>query len=134
MGVCMCVQGEGATTWMTVPAFSDWHMKNDAMPDYSMDFTKIREMHKQNKKELSRASLSGDDDLLAHHEGPEVAAAEQEAKRAVAVAYDYAADQRWADYWSNVLVPLHLAARPDVVAHFCRKFCQRFIVSTLPSL
>jgi hypothetical protein len=31
-----------------------------------MDFSKIREMRKQNKKELSRASLGGDDDLLAH--------------------------------------------------------------------
>lgn len=61
------VQGEGATAWMTVPAFGDWDMKNGAMPDYSMDFSKIREMRKQNKKELSRASLGGDDDLLAHH-------------------------------------------------------------------
>ncbi|KAE8820182.1 hypothetical protein D1007_01895 [Hordeum vulgare] len=52
---------------MTVPAFGDWDMKNGAMPDYSMDFSKIREMRKQNKKELSRASLGGDDDLLAHH-------------------------------------------------------------------
>ncbi|KAE8814130.1 hypothetical protein D1007_08777 [Hordeum vulgare] len=52
---------------MTVPAFGDWDMKNGAMPDYSMDFSKIREMRKQNKKELSRTSLGGDDDLLAHH-------------------------------------------------------------------
>ncbi|KAI5008497.1 hypothetical protein ZWY2020_009545 [Hordeum vulgare] len=94
----------------------------------------IREVHKQNKKELSRASLNGDDNLLAHHGGPEVAPAEQEAKRAAAAAYDYEADPRWADYWSNVLVPPHLAARPDVLAHFRRKFYQRFIVSTLPSL
>ncbi|KAI4962948.1 hypothetical protein ZWY2020_020615 [Hordeum vulgare] len=56
-----------ATAWMTVPTFGDWDMKNGAIPDYSMDFSKIREMYKQNKKELSRASLSGDDDLLAHH-------------------------------------------------------------------
>ncbi|VAH11518.1 unnamed protein product [Triticum turgidum subsp. durum] len=55
------------------------------------------------------------------------AAAEQEAKRAAAAAYDYEADPRWADYWSNVLVPPHLAARPDVIAHFRRKFYQRFI-------
>ncbi|KAE8767684.1 hypothetical protein D1007_60934 [Hordeum vulgare] len=60
-------KGEGATAWMTVPAFGDWDMKNGAMPNYSMDFSKIREMRKQNKKELSRASLGGDDDLLAHH-------------------------------------------------------------------
>ncbi|VAH23652.1 uncharacterized protein LOC119349786 [Triticum dicoccoides] len=62
--------------------------------------------------------------------GPEAAAAaaaEQEAKRAAAAAYDYEADPRWADYWSNVLVPPHLAARPDVLAHFRRKFYQRFI-------
>ncbi|KAI5014798.1 hypothetical protein ZWY2020_056188 [Hordeum vulgare] len=112
---------------MTVPAFGDWDMKNDAMRDYSIDFSKIREMHKQNKKELSRASLSGDDDLLAHHGGPEVAAAEQEAKRAAAAAYDYEADPRWVDYWSNVLVPPHLSARPDVLAHFRCKFYHRFI-------
>ncbi|CAD6202288.1 unnamed protein product [Miscanthus lutarioriparius] len=56
----------GNNAWMTVPAFGDWDMKNGALPDYSMDFSKIREMRKQNKKELSRASLGGDDDLLAH--------------------------------------------------------------------
>jgi hypothetical protein len=53
----------GGNGWMTVPAFGDWDMKNGALPDYSMDFSKIREMRKQNKKELSRASLGGDDDL-----------------------------------------------------------------------
>ncbi|KQK23427.1 hypothetical protein BRADI_1g73670v3 [Brachypodium distachyon] len=61
-------EGQGAAgvnAWMTVPAFGDWDMKNGAMPDYSMDFSKIREMRKQNKKELSRASLGGDEDLLA---------------------------------------------------------------------
>ncbi|KAK3150603.1 hypothetical protein QOZ80_3AG0235350 [Eleusine coracana subsp. coracana] len=55
----------GANGWMTVPAFGDWDMKNGALPDYSMDFSKIREMRKQNKKELSRASLGGDEDLAA---------------------------------------------------------------------
>ena len=55
----------GGNGWMTVPAFGDWDMKNGALPDYSMDFSKIREMRKQNKKELSRTSLGGDDDLLA---------------------------------------------------------------------
>uniref|UniRef100_A0A8I7B9V3 Uncharacterized protein n=1 Tax=Hordeum vulgare subsp. vulgare TaxID=112509 RepID=A0A8I7B9V3_HORVV len=110
---------------MTVLAFGEWDMKNGAMPDYSMDLSKIREMHKKNKKELSRASLSGDDDLLAHHGGSKVAAVEQEAKRVAA--YDYEADPRWADYWSNVLVPPHLAACPDVLAHFRCKFYHRFI-------
>ncbi|KAL6848761.1 hypothetical protein ACP4OV_021344 [Aristida adscensionis] len=55
--------------------------------------------------------------------------AEQEQKRAAAAAaaYDYEGDARWADYWSNVLVPPHLASRPDVVDHFKRKFYQRYI-------
>ncbi|KAI4992127.1 hypothetical protein ZWY2020_041990 [Hordeum vulgare] len=87
---------------------------------------KIREMHKQNKKELSRASLSGDDDLLTHHGGPEVVATEEEAKRVVAAAYDYEADPRWADYWSDVLVSPHLATRPGFLAHFRCKFYQSF--------
>ncbi|CAN6285540.1 unnamed protein product [Urochloa humidicola] len=59
----------GGNGWMTVPAFGDWDMKNGALPDYSMDFSKIREMRKQNKKELSRASLGGDEDLAqAQHQ------------------------------------------------------------------
>ncbi|XP_062216677.1 uncharacterized protein LOC133916832 isoform X2 [Phragmites australis] len=56
-------EAAGANGWMTVPAFGDWGMKNGALPDYSMDFSKIREMRKQNKKELSRASLGGEDAL-----------------------------------------------------------------------
>ncbi|TVU01925.1 hypothetical protein EJB05_52572, partial [Eragrostis curvula] len=47
--------------------------------------------------------------------------AEQEQKRAAAAAYDYDGDARWADYWSNVLVPPNLASRPDVIDHFKRK-------------
>ncbi|CAL9750022.1 unnamed protein product [Musa acuminata subsp. burmannicoides] len=47
--------------WMAVPAFGEWDMKN-GVPDYSMDFTKIREMRKQNKHP-SRASLGNDDEL-----------------------------------------------------------------------
>ncbi|GJN15370.1 hypothetical protein PR202_gb02277 [Eleusine coracana subsp. coracana] len=53
--------------------------------------------------------------------------AEQERKRAAAAAYDYDGDARWADYWSNILVPPNLASRPDVVDHFKRKFYQRYI-------
>ncbi|KAL6883597.1 hypothetical protein ACP4OV_011011 [Aristida adscensionis] len=52
-----------AAGWMTVPAFGEWDVKNGAVPDYSMDFSKIREMRKQNKRELSRASLGGDEDF-----------------------------------------------------------------------
>ncbi|KAI3462824.1 hypothetical protein Pfo_019487 [Paulownia fortunei] len=53
----------------------------------------------------------------------------QELKRiaAAAAAYDYDNDPRWADYWSNVLIPPHMASRNDVVNHFKRKFYQRYI-------
>jgi hypothetical protein len=56
----------------------------------------------------------------------------QRLKRIAAAAYDYENDARWAGYWSNVLVPPHLASRPDVVDHFKRKFYQRYIVSPSP--
>jgi hypothetical protein len=32
--------------WMTVPTFMDWNTKNRGLLDYSMDFSKIREMCK----------------------------------------------------------------------------------------
>ena len=56
----------------------------------------------------------------------------QRLKRIAAAAYDYENDARWAGYWSNVLVPPHLASRPDVVDHFKRKFYQRYIVRPPP--
>ncbi|KAM0944269.1 hypothetical protein DsansV1_C11g0107051 [Dioscorea sansibarensis] len=49
----------------------------------------------------------------------------QSSKRAPAAAYDYDGDPRWAEYWSNVLIPPYLASRPDVVDHYKRKFYQR---------
>ncbi|EXB72247.1 hypothetical protein L484_009130 [Morus notabilis] len=51
----------------------------------------------------------------------------QKLKRIAAAAYDYDNDPRWSDYWSNVLVPPHLASRSDVQDHFKRKFYQRYI-------
>ncbi|KAG8077246.1 hypothetical protein GUJ93_ZPchr0007g5827 [Zizania palustris] len=51
----------------------------------------------------------------------------QRLKQIAAAAYDYENDSRWAVYWSNVLVPPHLASRPDVVDHFKRKFYQRYV-------
>ncbi|KAM7506918.1 hypothetical protein LguiA_017371 [Lonicera macranthoides] len=51
----------------------------------------------------------------------------QKTKKIAAAAYDYENDPRWADYWSNVLIPPHMASRSDVVDHFKRKFYQRFI-------
>ncbi|KAL3624139.1 hypothetical protein CASFOL_032955 [Castilleja foliolosa] len=51
----------------------------------------------------------------------------QKAKRLTAAAYDYDNDPRWADYWSNVLVPPNMASRNDVINHFKQKFYQRYI-------
>lgn len=48
-------------------------------------------------------------------------------KRIAADAYDYDKDARWADYWSNILIPPHMASRPDVILHFKRKFYHRYI-------
>ncbi|KAE9608734.1 hypothetical protein Lal_00020389 [Lupinus albus] len=50
--------------WLSVPQFGDWDQKGQ-LPDYSMDFTKIREMRKQNKNNLSRASLGNEEELKA---------------------------------------------------------------------
>ncbi|XP_012075234.1 uncharacterized protein LOC105636546 [Jatropha curcas] len=49
--------------WLSVPQFGDWDQKGE-LPDYSMDFTKIREMRKQNKRDVSRASLGNEEDLI----------------------------------------------------------------------
>ncbi|XWS75382.1 hypothetical protein CRYUN_Cryun01aG0082000 [Craigia yunnanensis] len=51
----------------------------------------------------------------------------QKLKRIGAAAYDYENDPRWADYWSNILIPPHMASCSDVVVHFKRKFYQRYI-------
>ncbi|WJX34556.1 hypothetical protein P8452_22660 [Trifolium repens] len=51
--------------WLSVPAFGDWDQKGP-VPDYSMDFSKIREMRKQNKTNLSRASLGNEEELVAN--------------------------------------------------------------------
>lgn len=49
---------------MSVPQFGDWDQKGP-LPDYSMDFSKIREMRKQNKRELSRTSIGNEEDLIS---------------------------------------------------------------------
>ncbi|KAF6175608.1 hypothetical protein GIB67_022610 [Kingdonia uniflora] len=50
-------------SWMSVPQFGDWDQKGN-MPDYSLDFSKIREMRKQNKRDLSRTSIGNDEELI----------------------------------------------------------------------
>ncbi|XP_035551070.1 uncharacterized protein LOC108983543 isoform X2 [Juglans regia] len=49
--------------WLSVPQFGDWDHKGQ-VPDYSLDFSKIREMRKQNKMDVSRASLGNDEELI----------------------------------------------------------------------
>ncbi|KAK4776051.1 hypothetical protein SAY87_024012 [Trapa incisa] len=50
--------------WLSVPQFGDWDMKGE-VPDYSLDFSKIREMRKQNKRDLSRASIGNEEEISA---------------------------------------------------------------------
>ncbi|MCL7028089.1 hypothetical protein MKW94_008626 [Papaver nudicaule] len=56
-------QREKNGQWLSVPQFGDWDQKG-GMPDYSMDFSKIRENRKQNKRDPSRASLGNEDELV----------------------------------------------------------------------
>uniref|UniRef100_A0A803QZK4 RIN4 pathogenic type III effector avirulence factor Avr cleavage site domain-containing protein n=1 Tax=Cannabis sativa TaxID=3483 RepID=A0A803QZK4_CANSA len=51
--------------WLSVPQFGDWDQKGGQMPDYSLDFSKIREMRKQNKRDVSRASIGNEEELIA---------------------------------------------------------------------
>ncbi|KAK4742119.1 hypothetical protein SAY87_000120 [Trapa incisa] len=55
----------------------------------------------------------------------------QRLKKIAAAAYDYDNDPRWADYWSNILIPPQMASNSDVVDHYKRKFYQRFIDPSL---
>nr|XP_043631450.1 uncharacterized protein LOC122602903 [Erigeron canadensis] len=50
--------------WLSVPQFGDWDQKGP-LPDYSLDFSKIRENRKQNKRELSRTSIGNEEELVA---------------------------------------------------------------------
>ncbi|XP_048603262.1 uncharacterized protein LOC106382843 isoform X1 [Brassica napus] len=50
--------------WLSVPQFGDWDQKGGPVPDYSMDFSKIREMRKQHKRDPSRASLGNEQDFI----------------------------------------------------------------------
>ncbi|KAK6150514.1 hypothetical protein DH2020_015446 [Rehmannia glutinosa] len=54
---------EKNAAWLSVPQFGDWEQKG-VVPDYSMDFSKIREMRKQNKRDPSRASLGNEEELI----------------------------------------------------------------------
>nr|ACH63217.1 hypothetical protein [Rheum australe] len=49
--------------WLSVPQFGEWDQKG-GVPDYSLDFTKIRENRKLNKRDPSRASLGNEEELI----------------------------------------------------------------------
>ncbi|CAN7112906.1 unnamed protein product, partial [Brassica rapa subsp. narinosa] len=51
----------------------------------------------------------------------------QRLKKIAAAAYDYDNDSRWTDYWSNILIPPHMASHAEVVEHYKRKFYQRYM-------
>ncbi|KAL7230852.1 hypothetical protein ACSBR2_009186 [Camellia fascicularis] len=55
---------EKNTPWLSVPQFGDWDQKG-VMPDYSLDFSKIRENRKQNKRDVSRASLGNEEEFIS---------------------------------------------------------------------
>ncbi|XP_058735722.1 uncharacterized protein LOC131607779 [Vicia villosa] len=48
--------------WVSVPQFGDWDQKGQ-VPDYSLDFSKIRETRKHNKSNISRASLGNEQEF-----------------------------------------------------------------------
>ncbi|KAI8021883.1 Myb family transcription factor PHL11 [Camellia lanceoleosa] len=52
------------TPWLSVPQFGNWDQKG-VLPDYSLDFSKIREMRKQNKRDVSRASIGNEEELIS---------------------------------------------------------------------
>ncbi|KAL0542996.1 hypothetical protein IC582_018082 [Cucumis melo] len=55
---------EKTAPWLSVPQFGDWDQKGQ-LPDYSLDFSKLRENRKQNKRDVSRASLGNEEELIA---------------------------------------------------------------------
>lgn len=60
-----------------------------------------------------------------------MAAEEQQEKRAAALNYNFEEDNRWHQYYDNILIPAHLSSSPDVLRHYKLKFYQRFIDSEL---
>ncbi|XP_038900911.1 uncharacterized protein LOC120087959 [Benincasa hispida] len=60
---------EKVAPWMSVPQFGDWEQKGE-VPDYSVDFSKIRENRKQHKRDLSRASIGNEEELMVSSATP----------------------------------------------------------------
>lgn len=77
-----------------------------------------------NNRSLEEVNSTPDDRKVMGGEDGE----NQILRRIAAETYDYENDSRWADYWSNLLIPPHMASLDSVVDHFKRKFYQRYIV------
>ncbi|KAL7192540.1 hypothetical protein ACSBR2_024379 [Camellia fascicularis] len=61
---CFLLNCQNNTPWLSVPQFGGWDQKG-VLPDYSLDFSKIREMRKQDKRDVSRASLGNEEELIS---------------------------------------------------------------------
>ncbi|CAK8578871.1 unnamed protein product [Lathyrus sativus] len=53
---------KSAGSLSSVPQFGDWEQKGQ-VPDYSLDFSKIRETRKHNKSNISRASFGNEQEF-----------------------------------------------------------------------
>eukprot|EP00246_Nothoceros_aenigmaticus_P015161 TRINITY_DN6166_c0_g1_i1.p1 TRINITY_DN6166_c0_g1~~TRINITY_DN6166_c0_g1_i1.p1 ORF type:complete len:186 (+),score=23.28 TRINITY_DN6166_c0_g1_i1:95-652(+) len=56
-----------------------------------------------------------------------MAAEGQQEKRTTALNYNFDEDNRWHQYYENILIPAHLSSSPDVLRHYKLKFYQRFV-------
>lgn len=104
---------------MSVPQFGAWD-GNGNLPDYSMDFSKIRESRKQNKKDISRASIGNEEELANPDQ------------------HDRKNDQKYHDHHhqqpqQQVELPMHDAPNnsPSVRYWFNCSFCHLFHVPFL---
>ncbi|KAL9229690.1 hypothetical protein vseg_005129 [Gypsophila vaccaria] len=55
--------------WLSVPQFGEWEQKGP-VTDYSLNFSKIREMRKQNKRDPSRATLGTEEEDFVNPTAP----------------------------------------------------------------
>ncbi|XP_072976505.1 uncharacterized protein [Typha angustifolia] len=51
--------------WMSVPQFGGWDQKTGT-PDYSLVFSQARAKRKQHKREMTRASIGAEQELMAY--------------------------------------------------------------------
>ncbi|KAL8134092.1 hypothetical protein AgCh_009240 [Apium graveolens] len=91
--------------WLSVPQFGDWDLKGQ-VPDYSMDFSKIREMRKQNKRDVSRASLGNEEELISSTTKP--------SSGHQTIHYNYNQDHSPTDFLRYIEIGFTLTAPPTI--------------------